>query len=589
MDSFMVQVSYKGQQYPVPIHPSSPVDGVLDFIEEVSPFEREYVKLVYKGKRLEEGVALQGYGVGPDSKLMMLASTSAEVEQIRKARADPLVKGFADEARDEKRRRKRAKQLAQSDWGTEQHAEYRFTRFETLMKYTSPTPYDAEKLLRRFATDPGIIDIMTKRSWQVGTLCEMDPIDDDEQKRRRAEDPNVDVLGWNQNFGQRIALRIRTDDLKGFRTYNSVINTLLHELAHNVFGPHDQNFWNLYAELKKQYMDFHSFWSQNGKKTGTQMGEFDEDDSDQEVQTHVLGGETTALGPREAAALAAERRFGDIAKPHGEACGCGCRKKDEGTATTASPALSPTAGRSSSEGAGEYTAGPAAPAAGAAAAQGPERVEPAPAAATSEPVGAGVAEAAPSVGVDTASEAAPGAGDAAAAEAGSGEADGLQSDPLPEAEASAGSASPDEKVDAGQAESSGAASGPMMDETLGVDLETMEAMGMDGLAAYLGRLRPHLLEITPLARGPAGRAALEVLRKLVTNVIDNPSTPSYRSVKLDNPAIARKVAALPPAVAALKQMGFVELGATLVMEDGRLDVVRLRMGRDLIEAALLRG
>ena len=42
----------------------------------------------------------------------------------------------------------------------------------------SPHRFEAEKLLRKLATDPGIVAIMTRRRYQVGRLCEMDPTDD---------------------------------------------------------------------------------------------------------------------------------------------------------------------------------------------------------------------------------------------------------------------------------------------------------------------------------------------------------------------------------------------------------------------------
>lgn len=34
-----------------------------------------------------------------------------------------------------------------------------------------------------------------------------------------------------QNMGEEISLRLRTDDLKGFRKYESIKRTLLHELV----------------------------------------------------------------------------------------------------------------------------------------------------------------------------------------------------------------------------------------------------------------------------------------------------------------------------------------------------------------------
>ena len=50
------------------------------------------------------------------------------------------------------------------------------------------------------------------------------------------------VLGFNVNAGQEIALRLRTDDLRGFRNYGVIIRTMLHELAHMVHSDHDDAF-----------------------------------------------------------------------------------------------------------------------------------------------------------------------------------------------------------------------------------------------------------------------------------------------------------------------------------------------------------
>ena len=36
---------------------------------------------------------------------------------------------------------------------------------------------------------------------------------------------------FSQNHGEEISLRLRTDDLKGFRKYESIKKTLLHELV----------------------------------------------------------------------------------------------------------------------------------------------------------------------------------------------------------------------------------------------------------------------------------------------------------------------------------------------------------------------
>jgi hypothetical protein len=62
---------------------------------------------------------------------------------------------------------------------------------------------------------------MKTRKWSVGELIELTPFE-------------ASILGYNRNAGQLIALRLRTDDLSGFRHYDSVRKVLLHELTHNV-------------------------------------------------------------------------------------------------------------------------------------------------------------------------------------------------------------------------------------------------------------------------------------------------------------------------------------------------------------------
>jgi len=62
----------------------------------------------------------------------------------------------------------------------------------------------------------------------------------------------VCILGANMNHGQEITLRLRTDDLKGFRKYDRIRETLIHELAHMVYGEHDNNFKELNSRLRRE-------------------------------------------------------------------------------------------------------------------------------------------------------------------------------------------------------------------------------------------------------------------------------------------------------------------------------------------------
>ena len=62
----------------------------------------------------------------------------------------------------------------------------------------------------------------------------------------------VCILGVNINQGQEISLRLRTDDLRGFRRYDRIRETLIHELAHMVFSEHDNNFKALNSQLLRE-------------------------------------------------------------------------------------------------------------------------------------------------------------------------------------------------------------------------------------------------------------------------------------------------------------------------------------------------
>ena len=45
---------------------------------------------------------------------------------------------------------------------------------------------------------------------------------------------------------------MRTDAYDGYRDYKTIRKTLCHELAHNVHGPHDRNFWELCKQIERE-------------------------------------------------------------------------------------------------------------------------------------------------------------------------------------------------------------------------------------------------------------------------------------------------------------------------------------------------
>ncbi|KAH7319363.1 zinc ion binding protein-like protein [Rhexocercosporidium sp. MPI-PUGE-AT-0058] len=102
-----------------------------------------------------------------------------------------------------------------------------------------PREKDALHALRKIASL--VKPLMRARGWTVGTLAEFYP---DQQN----------LLGINQNRGQKICLRLRyPGDKNQFLPMEQVVDTMLHELSHNVHGPHDAKFHALWDQLRKEY------------------------------------------------------------------------------------------------------------------------------------------------------------------------------------------------------------------------------------------------------------------------------------------------------------------------------------------------
>ncbi|CAN0267946.1 unnamed protein product [Ectocarpus fasciculatus] len=73
-------------------------------------------------------------------------------------------------------------------------------------------------------------------------------------------------MGLNQNHGMKILLRLRTDDLQGFRKILSIRKVLFHELAHNEFSDHDDNFYMLMRQVEREAAEL-NWTQQSGGRT----------------------------------------------------------------------------------------------------------------------------------------------------------------------------------------------------------------------------------------------------------------------------------------------------------------------------------
>ncbi|KAL8670423.1 MAG: hypothetical protein Q9168_005035 [Polycauliona sp. 1 TL-2023] len=102
-----------------------------------------------------------------------------------------------------------------------------------------PREADALQALRKIASL--VKPIMRQRGWRVGILTEFYP-------------PEQNLLGLNWNRGQKICLRLRyPGDERQFLPLEQVVDTMLHELCHNVHGPHNEAFHNLWNQLRDEH------------------------------------------------------------------------------------------------------------------------------------------------------------------------------------------------------------------------------------------------------------------------------------------------------------------------------------------------
>ncbi|KAF5312787.1 hypothetical protein D9619_002813 [Psilocybe cf. subviscida] len=184
-----------------------------------------------------------------------------------------------------------------------------------------PNADKALHMLQRIASL--VKPIMRKRSWVLPVLSEFFP-----------DSPNL--LGLNVNMGQKILVRLRPPfSPDTFMSEEDVVQTMLHELTHNVHGPHDDKFYKYLAGLQDEYDALQrsgyageGFFS-DGKRLGTNVSHNVSphmarlkalEAAEKRAQTsRVLGSggrlggvsRTAGLSPRELAAKAAERRIRD--------------------------------------------------------------------------------------------------------------------------------------------------------------------------------------------------------------------------------------------------------------------------------------
>ncbi|KAL1224879.1 hypothetical protein V5N11_016095 [Cardamine amara subsp. amara] len=314
-----VSLLWKGNKYTLEINSDSSMKDLGYELRKLTGVTAETLRLIVprlneKGSTLilpfsheHSSLSLQESNIVEDKTIRMMGVTEEEVDGVLKdAMPDMRILGFEEEDR-----RLRQKKSYGSNASIKlPQGSYIFCDFRTLQLpgiELNPPPSAALKRMHMLAADPGIIAVMNKHRWRVGIMTELAPVG------YVGVSPQC-LLGFNKNQGEEISLRLRTDDLKGFRKYQSIKKTLLHELAHMVYSEHDDNFYALNSQLTKEAESLDWTKSMGHTLNGTKvMNDYEEDDffdENENVSRRLGGNQSDSLGnARESSVVAAYRRL----------------------------------------------------------------------------------------------------------------------------------------------------------------------------------------------------------------------------------------------------------------------------------------
>ncbi|KAF5373334.1 hypothetical protein D9615_007380 [Tricholomella constricta] len=278
-------VAYRGIPHAFSVLPDSTLSALQAQLEQLTNVPPSLQKLLFKGKNLlksnlnsrnETTLAQAGFKNG--LKIQMLGSTSQELTTLHTTESEQRKR----ERILRERALKPSTKLRSTSTSNSAVLNFRFHQLTPLSHLSNQG--GALALLTKLAEDPAIQHIMRTHQFSVGVLTELAPHE------------HPELLGLNVNAGQAIKLRLRTDSYDGFRLYKDVRRVLCHELTHNVWGDHDNNFKELNSKLNREVVEFERAAAQ-----GTHYlhggGDFYEPSSEleAEAQVHILGAGDTSF------------------------------------------------------------------------------------------------------------------------------------------------------------------------------------------------------------------------------------------------------------------------------------------------------
>ncbi|XP_073124426.1 uncharacterized protein [Henckelia pumila] len=310
-ESHSCLVTWRGKKFTVEMNQNATLKDLGDQLQTLTNVKADTLRILvpmgksstmlYPFSDQHSCLSLEAASVHKGKAVRMMGVLEDEVNEVlQNAKVDLRIAGFDEEA---KRLRQKISNRPYASHKLPQ-GPYIFCDFRTLSLpgvELNPPASKALELLHMLASDPGIVAIMNKHHWRVGILTEMAPIG------YVGISPKC-ILGLNKNHGEEISLRLRTDDLRGFRKYESIKKTLLHELVHMVYSEHDANFYALDSQLNKEAATLDWTKSMGHTLSGfTHSVQYEEEfDIDQnETSSQKLGGQTSTLPNARASSVSA--------------------------------------------------------------------------------------------------------------------------------------------------------------------------------------------------------------------------------------------------------------------------------------------
>jgi hypothetical protein len=218
-------------------------------LDELSGIAPAHQKLVHKGRDLtaasEDEIKALLRRHSP-LKVMLIGSSSAAVTACRAAAAAAAVAAHAP---------RRALRYVRDEQVVDASGTF-FGALEPLVEFRDK--HVASAMLARLAHDRGVLAVMQRHGWRIGTIFELYP------KGKVGMSPSC-LMGINVNRGERIGLRLRTDDLAGWRPYENVRKVLFHELTHQEHSEHGVPFNEFMSALLRE-ADAHDWTVSAGRR-----------------------------------------------------------------------------------------------------------------------------------------------------------------------------------------------------------------------------------------------------------------------------------------------------------------------------------